>query len=75
MSKNKGLQIFVKMDLKCSTYGPKHKTERQTVSTNIMLLLSKNTIFANFNQLPKITDNLDRPRSFRFMFRTINTTF
>jgi hypothetical protein len=28
MSKNEGLQIFVKMDLKCSTYGPEHKTER-----------------------------------------------
>jgi hypothetical protein len=28
MSKNGGLQIFVKMDLKCSTYGPEHKTER-----------------------------------------------
>jgi hypothetical protein len=28
MSKNGGRQIFVKMDLKCSTYGPKHKTER-----------------------------------------------
>jgi hypothetical protein len=23
-----GLQIFVKIDLKCSTYGPEHKTER-----------------------------------------------
>jgi hypothetical protein len=23
-----GLRIFVKIDLKCSTYGPKHKTER-----------------------------------------------
>jgi hypothetical protein len=28
MSKNEGLQIFVKMDLKCSTYDPEHKTER-----------------------------------------------
>jgi hypothetical protein len=28
MSKNEGLQIFVKVDLKCSTYGPEHKTER-----------------------------------------------
>jgi hypothetical protein len=28
MSKNEGLQIFVKMDFKCSTYGPEHKTER-----------------------------------------------
>jgi hypothetical protein len=28
VSKNGGLQIFVKMDLKCSTYGPEHKTER-----------------------------------------------
>jgi hypothetical protein len=28
MSKNGGLQIFVKIDLKCSTYGPEHKTER-----------------------------------------------
>jgi hypothetical protein len=28
MSKNKGLQIFVKIDLKCSTYDPEHKTER-----------------------------------------------
>jgi hypothetical protein len=28
MSKNGGLQIFVKMDLKCSTYDPEHKTER-----------------------------------------------
>jgi hypothetical protein len=28
MSKNEGLQIFVKMDLKCSTYGPENKTER-----------------------------------------------
>jgi hypothetical protein len=28
ISKNEGLQIFVKMDLKCNTYGPEHKTER-----------------------------------------------
>jgi hypothetical protein len=28
MSKNEGLQIFVKMDFKCCTYGPEHKTER-----------------------------------------------
>jgi hypothetical protein len=28
MLKNESLQIFVKMDLKCSTYGPKHKTEK-----------------------------------------------
>jgi hypothetical protein len=28
MSKNEGLQIFVKKNLKCSTYGPEHKTER-----------------------------------------------
>jgi alpha-L-fucosidase len=28
MSKNEGLQIFVKMDLECSTYSPEHKTER-----------------------------------------------
>jgi hypothetical protein len=28
MSKNEGLQIFVKMDLKYSTYGPEHKMER-----------------------------------------------
>jgi hypothetical protein len=28
MSKNYVLQIFVKMDLKCSTYGLEHKTER-----------------------------------------------
>jgi hypothetical protein len=28
MSKNGGLQTFVKMDLKCSTYVPEHKTER-----------------------------------------------
>jgi hypothetical protein len=28
MSKNGGVQIFVKMDLKFSTYGPEHKTER-----------------------------------------------
>jgi hypothetical protein len=27
-SKNEGLQIFVKMGLKCFTYGPEHKTER-----------------------------------------------
>jgi hypothetical protein len=26
----KNVQIFVKMDLKCSTYGPEHKTERFT---------------------------------------------
>jgi hypothetical protein len=28
MSKNEGLQILVKMDLKCCTYGSEHKTER-----------------------------------------------
>jgi hypothetical protein len=28
MLKNEGLQIFVKMDFKFSTYGPEHKTER-----------------------------------------------
>jgi hypothetical protein len=28
MSKNGGLQIFIKMDLKCNTYGPEHKTEK-----------------------------------------------
>jgi hypothetical protein len=28
MSKNWGLQIFVKMYLKCNTFGPEHKTER-----------------------------------------------
>jgi hypothetical protein len=28
MTKNGGIQIFVKMDLKCSTYGPEHKTDR-----------------------------------------------
>jgi hypothetical protein len=28
MSKNGGFQIFVRMDLKCSTYGPEHRTER-----------------------------------------------
>jgi hypothetical protein len=35
----------------------------------------KNTIFANFNRLPKIYDNLDRPKSFRFVFRAISTSF
>jgi hypothetical protein len=25
---NGGLQFFIKIDLKCSSYGPEHKTER-----------------------------------------------
>jgi hypothetical protein len=43
---------------------------KQNFPTNIMRFLSKNANFANFNQLPKINDNLDRPKSFCFVFRS-----
>jgi hypothetical protein len=36
--KNKGLQIFVKLDFKCSTYGPEYKTERLRWNAVIVFL-------------------------------------
>jgi hypothetical protein len=47
------------------------------VDEHIAVFVKKHNFchFANFNRLPKIGDNLDRPKSFRFVFRTISTTF
>jgi hypothetical protein len=42
---------------------------------HIPYVASKNTFFANFNRLPKIYDNFDRPTSLGFVFRTISTSF
>jgi hypothetical protein len=44
MSKNGCLQIFVKMDLKCTTYGPEPKIER----------LSFIKVIVNFQELVEV---------------------
>jgi hypothetical protein len=46
---------------------------KQIFPTNIQLFLSKNTIFANFNRLPIIDENFDRPTSLGFVFKTTST--